>query len=408
MSPAFISLQLERCGFALLILLAFCLPLSTSFVAVLFATSAGLALITPSLRRRLPAVLSQPIVLALLGLVVLMALGMTYSVADWSERLLLLKKYSKYATVVLLFPYFTNDKRQRWCVSAYLAGCVVMLTVAYVKFFGHYHWWPTLQPAAAFKDHIQMSFLFSLAIAICIYRRRWGYLLIAGLMTYHLIFMSPSRTGYVLLPMLMLGMLVYYWRWRGLLAGLVMVAVMLAGAYQFSATFRHRIDYSRQTYWAQSTSVDHTNHRYPPMRLRYAKNALHMIRQHPWLGSGTGSFGPVYRQFEHDPFYFISNPHNEYLNLWQQLGLPGLMIFLAILAIAWIESENSAPEARFLLRALVAIIAVGSMANSWLMDTTEGHAFAFFLALAFGSHSSARVWFTRRQRSPLTLTPASD
>lgn len=75
------------------------------------------------------------------------------------------------------------------------------------------------------------------------------------------------------------------------------------------------------------------------IRFMLMRSAWAMIVDHPWLGTGLGSFRLIY------PSYRMSTEsvsggswvHNDYLQLWQEAGLPMLLILVALLF--WIARE---------------------------------------------------------------------
>ena len=76
-------------------------------------------------------------------------------------------------------------------------------------------------------------------------------------------------------------------------------------------------------------------------RLLIWNNTLNMIKDHPWLGSGIGTFKLNYQSYQAD--YLQENPgyikywikageaHNEYLQIWAELGIIGLGMFILII-----------------------------------------------------------------------------
>jgi O-antigen ligase len=77
-----------------------------------------------------------------------------------------------------------------------------------------------------------------------------------------------------------------------------------------------------------------------------------------------------------------NNPHNQYLFLAVELGVPGLLLFLGLLFAAWREAARLEPESALFLRGLVLTMAVSCMVNSFLLDGPEGRAFVLLLALS--------------------------
>ncbi|MFN2114330.1 MAG: O-antigen ligase family protein, partial [Anaerolineae bacterium] len=62
--------------------------------------------------------------------------------------------------------------------------------------------------------------------------------------------------------------------------------------------------------------------------------ALQMARDHPLLGVGLDNFlylyGDRYVQRDAVQERFLSHPHNAVLDWWTRLGLPGLVLFVAV------------------------------------------------------------------------------
>jgi len=72
------------------------------------------------------------------------------------------------------------------------------------------------------------------------------------------------------------------------------------------------------------------------LRLRLWQSAAAMVRDHPWLGVGPDNFLYLFqeRYVQRDAVQerFLSHPHNAVLDWWTRLGLPGLLVFLALVA----------------------------------------------------------------------------
>lgn len=114
-------------------------------------------------------------------------------------------------------------------------------------------------------------------------------------------------------------------------------------------------------------------------RLYYYMQSLRRIQAQPW-GYGMGDLRihslPKWRDgaWQSEP---VPNPHNEYLLQGMQLGLLGIVLLLAIFALAWQESHRLPAAA--VLRALLAYYGVGCLFNSFLLDAAEGMLFALLL-----------------------------
>jgi O-antigen ligase len=67
------------------------------------------------------------------------------------------------------------------------------------------------------------------------------------------------------------------------------------------------------------------------IRASVYKDTLNAIRDHAWLGSGYGTFQdvfPLYRSVPAPDSLVFAKAHNDYLELFLGLGIPGALLFL--------------------------------------------------------------------------------
>jgi len=261
---------------------------------------------------------------------------------------------------------------------------MIMLVMSYVKYFSSFNISEGFTQASVFKNHIQANFLmaitayFVLLLSLEFPKYRWLAGIIFVLMAYNILFMSIGRSGYVVFAVLMPLFLWQAYRWKGLAVAVLSLAVLSFAVYEYSHTFRDRVDLAGsevQQYYEghNKTSVG--------MRMAFAKNSIVLIKKHPVLGTATGSFKYEYAKL--NPVIKTVNPHNEYLNISVQFGVVGLFLLLFLFFTIWRSSFSLPKSYQYMAQGILLAIAVGSLANSWIMDTTEGHFFAFFMALAF-------------------------
>jgi O-antigen ligase len=74
-------------------------------------------------------------------------------------------------------------------------------------------------------------------------------------------------------------------------------------------------------------------------RVMLIRSTLNMIVDHPWLGTGLGSFRLLYPRYRMEMEAGTGGGwvHNDYLQLWQEGGLPMLVLVLAL--VAWVGRE---------------------------------------------------------------------
>ncbi|WP_227013737.1 O-antigen ligase family protein [Paenibacillus psychroresistens] len=68
------------------------------------------------------------------------------------------------------------------------------------------------------------------------------------------------------------------------------------------------------------------------IRFVYWRDSLAMIRDHFLLGTGGGGWSVLLPEYS-DPVYFVKYVHNQYLQIFMDVGLVGLVIFISILFV---------------------------------------------------------------------------
>jgi O-antigen ligase len=120
--------------------------------------------------------------------------------------------------------------------------------------------------------------------------------------------------------------------------------------------------------------------------MEYYANTIELIAKHPYLGTGTGSFFLEYaRHVAGRDDELTSDPHSEYLNLAAQIGIPGALLFVVLLATQWFMASRLPAFEKHVGRGIVLTIGVGCMFNSLIMSVTGGVIFAYFSAIAFAA-----------------------
>ncbi len=100
-----------------------------------------------------------------------------------------------------------------------------------------------------------------------------------------------------------------------------------------------------------------------------------MVRDHPWLGVGPGAFPVALNRYERIPYVGGKDPHNLYLEVAAEFGLPAALFLLVMLA--WLfgrigfairKSPTNAPARRYLgplLAALTAFACHSALDQDW-------------------------------------------
>jgi O-antigen ligase len=385
-APADTDPWLAAAGWSL-VLLGGLVPLSVAGVGLASALVVLLGLVSGLYRRHWRLVLCQPVVVAGLLLFAWLAAGLLYGAAPWEEALRVLKKYRELLLIPLLMPLFLDPRWRRRALQALALAMLVTLALSYAKGIAlilegglNSH-----REGVVFQHRITQNVfmaLFAFWVGLRALRpepRRWPWWLLLVLILLNLFVLVGGRTGQML--MLALAGLALYsrYRWRALVG--VAVGGLVLGTLLFatSSIFRERVmevgdglDRYRQGDYSISTAL----------RLSYYRNALELVAARPLLGYGVGGFAPAYQaQVAGTPFPPVAHAHNEYLTLAVQGGLPAAGLLLWLFWRQWRGAAGLSGEERLLAQGLVLCMALGCLLNSFLLDSPEGHAFAYLSAL---------------------------
>jgi O-antigen ligase len=293
-----------------------------------------------------------------------------------------------------------------------------------------------INPAGFIGEVNSGGFLFGLAVIILIYfvvteKRPLMRLTACALMGMNLVALAYTRTitaSVALLVCALLWLLFHHWwvlrggsgvsreltRFWLLLAffalgslgvayqaGLVQRVVMVGKAFE-------------QGEWTHATAG-----RIPVFMLTWE-----MIREQPWLGRGLNTYGKDFFHFRvgteagrkarllHQPGAF-REAHNEYLQVWEELGIPGIVILLALIGgLLWrslvsIRSETD-PRRSYWLGMLsigIVYVAIGCLAFFPLHLALTG-AYTILLCVALRENQEGEVGDSRGdswQRSRIVL-----
>lgn len=101
-------------------------------------------------------------------------------------------------------------------------------------------------------------------------------------------------------------------------------------------------------------------------RLEIWQTAVLMIREHPVFGVGLGNFEAAYREdvprIVFPPLeWLVVKPHNLYLNLWIEMGILGLLAFLALVFLFFRRGlkYRADPVVKYALAAMIVLLAHG-------------------------------------------------
>jgi O-antigen ligase len=391
-------------------LIALCMvPVSTALTNVFCALFAVAALSAPEFWRNLPSLVRQRASLAALLLLGALALSVSYTVmTPTSVAWEWVAKYNK----LLLLPFAVlvfKDAHPSWATATrwswFLTLCVILL-LSTTNYLGLTHLGPAyhtelpLSRAWVFKNHIAagmfgallfyQAFDFALSTRSC--RARLAFAAVGVLALLNVFVMLQGRTGQliaVLLAFVVALRFILIQRRKAplraaLAAGLLLagVAALVVAACTMQGGRLTKVTTEIRDY-QQHDAITSTG-----LRLEWYRKGFDLYVQRPVLGYGAGGlqyeFAKLAEGRTKAEGILTSNPHNEYLLMAVQLGAVGLLLFLNLLVQIFRTGCALDPRARQLLYAWLAIFAIGSLANSLLLDFAEGHLLVLLAGILLG------------------------
>ena len=328
----------------------------------------------------------SPIALFALVLFLLLGLSTLYSAAPLAKAFATLAKYRELLLPLILIPFLSREPQRRRCETVLLITLFISLLISTA---GYLHWLPVKLANDILKNRIThslfMAFLgfYSLHQLYRPYTRKWLWGALLMFVGANLFVMSNGRTGQVVFLGLGALFVFQHFKLRSALllsAGLVTVFAAFLWLSPYAVRFWDGIHES-VAFFTHSGQLENTS---MGERLRFWSSALTIIQQAPWLGEGVGGFPYAFHEaFPEEPM--LANPHNEFLLITAQLGIPGLLVFLYFLGNIVKQTLRINTFHSHLLQGVWLMLIVSCLFNSSILDHTEGHWFMTVIALLTAS-----------------------
>ncbi|WP_242538565.1 O-antigen ligase family protein [Trinickia acidisoli] len=389
-------------------------PLSTALTNIACGLFALALLSAPEFWRKLPTMLRHGAVWSALLLLAALTASVAYSSAGTHEAWSWVGKYYKLLLLpfaVIAFDDSNWDRIARWGLFITLCVVLVLSTTNYLGLTSlgpaHVAADPSTR-AWVFKNRIAAGMLGALlfyqaadfALAARTNRARIVFAAIALLSLANVLIMLQGRTGQAIAVLFALVIAArFIWQMRGgsllrpILCGLALLAAAVALVVVACTVHGSRIGEVASEVQAYRHSDAATS---TGLRLEWYRKSLELVRAQPLTGYGVGGLGAEFAQMTKGETgaegTMTMNPHDEYLLMAVQLGVPGVLLFVNLLVQVGRYGMRLEPRSRQFLLAWLATFAIGSLANSLLIDFTEGHVFVLLsgILLGCGYRGSAR------------------
>jgi O-antigen ligase len=342
--------------------------------------------------KSLPKVLQQyPVATWSLALFVCFMVGLSYGSATMNDALSMLKKYRELIFIPILIPFLRIERHRDWAWKTFIIASILTLIGSYIMETGVFGAENQLNPS--FKSRITHSIFIAFFAFFCLHKAvddaiyKWAFIVLFGLCLGDLFFVVQGRTGQLIVVGLILLFTLQRLGNKGRLLTVIVVILSLTLFVRFSDKAERIYEGVENT----STYLNNKDENKPTsmgVRYKFWENSLKLVAEKPWFGHGTGSFADEYKRITDTHPDNRKNPHNEFLLIAVQLGLLGFLTYSGFLISQYYCSITLPEGEKWLAQGLLLTLVITSLFNSPFLDHTEGHWFAFMIALCFAPNSS--------------------
>ena len=329
-----------------LITLAFFAPILIFVTDVAVFSLAILWLFEGQFKSKWNKIKSSPWILSLLALLFLYVVGLLWGSnhqgAEW-----LFQKSALLLLLPILYTFNFSQKEIKYSLYAFLSATTLSALVANLINLGwikHLFKYSSIfaknwhNPAfMTYTDH-NIFLAFSLLVTFFLLFNSYANkkfritLILISILFLLSLYSENGRSGQLAFILIFLSFsILAFWHKKSLifLSVLAIIGINLT-AYFLSPHFKQRIN-SIQT---QLTELEKNKGNNLNTRYYLYKHSFEKIREKPVLGYGTGSFVKEFSSISEHTTKILAGthktPHNNYLFIWFELGLVGLLVFLSI------------------------------------------------------------------------------
>lgn len=347
---------------------------------------------------RMRRIVSFPPIYWAMGFLGVVIVGLAYGSASWQERGVDLLKWRTVLWFIVLFALFDDERWTMRLLFAFLIGAGVGLAASFVGVFSGIKLWKP--PTDLLRNYVTQAMSFSISTLLCFWmiltrrvrgRERWGLALVGAIFAGNVLFVTNSRSGYLVLGLGIMMLLIWHLprrQWSKAVAALVVGGALVL---LLSPRIQGRISQGIDEWAHASESKELTS---MGIRKVFHTHSLEIASNHLLLGVGTGGFKKAYAEQIADKYSpsdwrseAAGDPHNQYLAILVQHGLLGLGVFLVwIVTVAQAKGGN--PDRKGLALAILFGWCVTSLFSSHFRTFAEGHILMTFLGVLLAHNST--------------------
>lgn len=344
----------------------------------------------------------QPLFLSSIAFILILAISTTWSVVTLTEALNSLWGWRKILLLPISLVLFQETIWKDRALKGFVFFSIVACIASYILFLLNYqvHGW---EAGVLVRNHATQGMIFSIAAFVMFIKSvifptklekiKTAMLFLAILaLVINVSFITPGRSGYVVLLALTIASLVgYVMTYRKTNSAIIFSAFLIAALILMSPKVHEGFskglnEMQNADKIAEATSMG--------QRVKLWGNTIEMIKEKPLLGVGLGGFTKAYSErMKNAPEWqkvTLHDPHNQFLKIVAELGLIGFIFFLYMLASAALQRPSSQVFKILGLGVLFAWCGT-SMFSSHFSTFTEGRFIFIWLGVMLASSASAKA-----------------
>lgn len=315
-------------------------------------------------------------------LFLLLFVSISYSLAPYKAAFSTLAKYRELLFPLVLIPFFSGSKQYQKAELFLIISLIATLLFSYATFF---HLLPFKLADHFLKSRITHSIFIGFLGFIALHKihhsfNRTHWVIILILSIFNLFVICDGRTGQLSF-LLMCGLFfLQSFNLRIAVIAATVIIISFSILFIFTPLGERFIEGINESigFYQHDPSTDSTS---MGIRLHFWQSAINMIQHNPWLGSGVGGVPFLFSELFPEQTQAMSNPHNEYLLLGTQLGLPGLLLFIFLIYSLFKQSLELPQVQAWLFQGLLLSLCISCLFNSSILDNTEGHWYMTLIAV---------------------------
>jgi len=324
--------------------------------------------------------------------------SLLFTVAPADIALQAFAKHSKLLAIVLLIVLLRTKKEAAWVLLVFLVSQAFFIVTSWVMAAGISVPWVTSLDVpqyryVVFSTYLDQTLIFAGTAAVFWHLRSqlgrypWVWIALALAALVNNVFLQEGRTGYIAsLVVLSLAIMWLVPRRLRLPTVVVIPMVLMTALYMGSSLVQKRVSLAvseMQTYSTTGTGQTSSS----GFRLQAWKRSLQAIAEEPAFGHGVGAWTTTVRRLEGERAdeYFGknlgSNAHQEYLMWGVELGVMGLLLFVAFIVALIRDALTFAQPISRAIISIAAVVAVVCLFNASMYDALIGDYFCVTLGV---------------------------